>query len=565
MRHRERFVGDDDPVGGTRDGRIGPVDPGKDHAGHGRDAEERFQRMVDHSPDAICILQDGQFVYVNAVCVRWLAARSSRELLGHEISRFVHPTSIPWIIARTATLRRPGDVSLPSEAKLVRLDGTALHAEAVSVLTTWNGRTAYQLIFRDLTEHRAVRDTMRYQAALVDHVSDAIISTAQSGMVTTWNLAAESIYRRPVHRALALPISDAVGAPLNPGEIVAAGGVDHATHYAMDGTARAVRVSVTEIDNGYVLICSDETALRRAARHLNAVVDALEEGVVVVDQNGWLLTINPAARRIMGLGANETDAEHLEGLPGLRVYDVEGALLNDDEHPIRKALRTGLPTFRRVLGVDRADGERVWLLVTCRLLNPQDRDRSPVLVSFSDITAQRAITQRLAHQAAHDALTDLPNRAHIVETMSALQRGAGGLTTVLFIDLDDLKTVNDTRGHDVGDTVIQETANRLRVAVRKDDVVGRLGGDEFVALLIGELEDSALQRFVERIHRVLTEPIGIPGGTLNVSASIGVVQIARGDSRDAVALLREADAAMYAAKAKGRRASHFSRMTAGEA
>ena len=111
---------------------------------------------------------------------------------------------------------------------------------------------------------------------------------------------------------------------------------------------------------------------------------------------------------------------------------------------IRKALRTGLPTIRRVLGVDRADGERVWLSVTCRLLNPQDRDRSPVLVSFSDITAQRVITQRLAHQAAHDALTGLPNRAHIVETMRALQRGAGGLTAVLFIDLDDLKTVNDT-------------------------------------------------------------------------------------------------------------------------
>ena len=66
------------------------------------------------------------------------------------------------------------------------------------------------------------------------------------------------------------------------------------------------------------------------------------------------------------------------------------------------------------------------------------------------------------------------------------------------------------------------------MAVRKDDVVGRLAGDEFVALLIGELEDSALQRFVERIHRVLTEPIGIPGGTLNVSASIGIVQIAEG-------------------------------------
>jgi diguanylate cyclase (GGDEF)-like protein/PAS domain S-box-containing protein len=571
VRERERFVGDgvdydtkpDAADRGRGEESDPPGHPGLPHLasanGQARETEP-FRRIVDHSPDAICIHQDGRFAYANAVCVRWLAAGSVNELLGHELARFVHASSIPPIIARTATLRRPGDVSEATEAELMRLDGTYMHVEALSVLTTWKGRAAYQLVFRDLTEHQAARDTMRYQAALVDHVSDAIISVAEAGIVTTWNAAAESIYRRPAHRALALPISSAVGAPLDPSAIIAAGGQVHATHHAMDGTARVMRVSVSEIDNGYVVVCSDDTALRRAERHLNAVVDSLQEGVLVVHRNGWVPTINPAARRILGLGPTISDAEDTAALQELSLYDVDGSPITGDDSPPLKAWNSGIPTIGRMIGIGRADGETIWLSVTCRLLNPQDREGSPVLVTFTDVTAHRADNERLAHRAAHDVLTGLPNRAHIVEAIDALHDGEATLTAVLFIDLDDLKTVNDTLGHEIGDAVIRATADRLRQALRRDDIVGRLAGDEFVALLVGDdLDSRALEPFVQRIRNVLTEPITIPGGALEISASIGVIRTVPDDPRDAAALLREADAAMYAAKAKGRQASRFSR------
>lgn len=557
VRHYERFVGADDP--GTD-----PVLPGyapepNSTNGH-RDLDlGRFAQIVDHSPDAICIHQDGRFVYFNAVAVRWLGARSVGELAGHAVSRFVHARSISLILARMANLRRPGDTAAAARATVVRLDGTELQVDAVSSMTTWNGEIAYQLIFRDLTEHRATHDTLAHQAALVDHASDAIISITKGGMVTSWNPAAERIYRRPPHRALALPIDVAVGAPVDPVAIAEAGGVVHSSHHAMDGSVRTMRVSATEFDNGYVLLCSDETALRRAARNLRTVVNTLQEGVVVVDQNGWLLTINPSARRILGVG--EAQLDHGDRLRNIPVYDADGRLLPEREHPIPKTFATGLPTIGRTVGIDTTDGRRVWLSTSCQLLHPDEPDLSPVLVSFTDITSQRAATEHLAHQAAHDALTGLPNRAHILETVNALHRQAGLLTAVLFIDLDDLKTVNDTLGHEIGDTVIQATAARLRQAVRSHDIVGRFAGDEFVALLVGELESGALERFVERIHRVLTEPIEIPGGTLRVGASIGVIQTHLDDSRDAASLLRDADSAMYAAKAKGRRASHFSKLT----
>jgi diguanylate cyclase (GGDEF)-like protein/PAS domain S-box-containing protein len=575
MRHRDRFLGDADPGTGHASAGSGVSSNGSNGTngtangstngstnGHREHLPEvafdSFAQIVDHSPDAICIHQDGRFVYFNAVAVRWLGAHTAHEIVGHAVSRFVHARSIPLLLARVSTLRNQGDVSAPSRATVVRLDGSELHVEAVSVMTTWRGAVAYQLIFRDLTEHRAAHDTLVHQAALVDHANDAIISITRTGMVTSWNPAAERIYRRPAHRALAHPVDVAVGAPVDVTAIAAAGGVVHSSHYAMDGSVRIMRVSATEFDNGYVLLCSDETALRRAARNLRTVVNTLQEGVVVVDQNGWLLTINPAARRILGLGPSEQHVDHGDRLRALPVYDSDGVLLSQQERPVTKTFATGLPIIGRVFGLDRPDGRRVWLSTSCQLLHPDSRDHSPVLVSFTDITSQRAATELLAHQAAHDVLTGLPNRAHILETVNALQRDGGMLNAVLFIDLDDLKTVNDTFGHDVGDTVIQACADRLRRTLRRHDIVGRFAGDEFVALLIGELNSGGLERSVERIHRVLTEPIEIPGGTLQLGASIGVVKTAGHDNRDAAALLRDADAAMYAAKASGRRASIFS-------
>ena len=553
--HHEQFVGADDP--GT--GAVPPADAHPPYAlnGHGELDSGRFAALIDHSPDAICIHQDGRFVFFNGVAVRWLGAQAAGELIGHAVSRFVHARSLSLILARMANLRRPGDAAAASQATMVRLDGTELQVEAVSAMTTWNGAVAYQLILRDLTEHRATDETLAHLAALVDHAGDAIISITKAGMVTSWNSAAERIFRRPSHRALALPIDVAVGATVDLVAIAEAGGVVHSTHYAMDGSVRTMRVSATEFDNGYVLLCSDETALQRATRNLRAVVNTLQEGVVVVDRNGWLLTINPSARRILGLGADEAEVNDGDPLRNLRVYDADGRLLPEQERPITKTFATGLPTIGRTVGIDTTDGHRLWLSISCQLLHPDDGDHSPVLVSFTDITSQRAATEHLVHQAAHDALTGLPNRAHILETVDALHRQKGQLTAVLFIDLDDLKTVNDTLGHEIGDTVIEATADRLRQAVRGHDIVGRFAGDEFVALLIGDLENGALDRFVDRIHRVLTEPIDIPGGTLRVGASIGVIQTHDEDSRDAASLLRDADAAMYAAKAKGRRSSDF--------
>jgi len=229
----------------------GEVDGGVVHSAcNGRQmqadvVEQRYRRLVDHSPDAIAVHEGGRVVYINHAGVRWIGAQSSAELVGHVITEFVHPNSVPAMLARIASLRHEGDTSPQSEAVMLRSDGTTLEVEAVSVLTVWEGRPAYQVIFRDLSAQRAAEAAVHRQAALVNQVSDAIIATTFAGIVTNWNPAAEAIYRRPAARALALPASEAVGAPLDPAAIIVHGGIVHSTHHAADGAALDVRVSAT--------------------------------------------------------------------------------------------------------------------------------------------------------------------------------------------------------------------------------------------------------------------------------------------------------------------------------
>jgi diguanylate cyclase (GGDEF)-like protein len=175
-----------------------------------------------------------------------------------------------------------------------------------------------------------------------------------------------------------------------------------------------------------------------------------------------------------------------------------------------------------------------------------------------EIATQRAASERLAHQATHDSLTGLPNRAYVLARISdaiTLDRKSA-LSAVLFIDLDKLKVINDSLGHEAGDTVIRTAGQRLRRAVRPDDVIARLGGDEFVALLIGPITRVALDQLSDRLHATLAEPTRVGEATLRLSASIGITAIGQHDQRDAAAILHDADLAMYEAKTTGRGKSH---------
>jgi diguanylate cyclase (GGDEF)-like protein len=171
----------------------------------------------------------------------------------------------------------------------------------------------------------------------------------------------------------------------------------------------------------------------------------------------------------------------------------------------------------------------------------------------AQIAERERIERQLSHQARHDDLTGLPNRAHLLDRMDAAiaRIPQAGSLAVLFMDLDRFKLVNDSVGHASGDQMLVEAASRLTSLLGEGQVAARLGGDEFAVLVEGDADDAALEAFADRILSALSEPMWIAGRELFPSASIG---IARWDPRyqRGEELLRDADAAMYRAKANGR-------------
>ena len=189
-----------------------------------------------------------------------------------------------------------------------------------------------------------------------------------------------------------------------------------------------------------------------------------------------------------------------------------------------------------------------------RIALPRHDELGMLARAFNDMADAVGSTHKsLAYQAGHDPLTGLANRASFLSAVDhALSKGDGDAVSVLFIDLDDFKTVNDVDGHAAGDQLLQHVAERLRSCVRGDDVVARLGGDEFAIMLCHGPDAAPAVDMAERVLAAMEAPFSLHATTTEVRASVGVATLPGGSGVDATEAVRQADIAMYTAKGMGK-------------
>jgi diguanylate cyclase (GGDEF)-like protein/PAS domain S-box-containing protein len=202
----------------------------------------------------------------------------------------------------------------------------------------------------------------------------------------------------------------------------------------------------------------------------------------------------------------------------------------------------------------RPDGESVWALTTGSSVTGPDGHTSYIILQIQDITDRKRAEAILTHRAMHDPLTGLANRALLMDRLAharAVQQRSGELIALLFLDLDRFKLINDTLGHDAGDRLLIEIAGRLSAVLRPGDTAARIGGDEFILLCegIGHPDDAAM--LAQRVQEVVGLPFPLDGTEVTVTVSIGIA-VVESSSDTPEAILRDADAAMYRAKDRGR-------------
>ena len=250
------------------------------------------------------------------------------------------------------------------------------------------------------------------------------------------------------------------------------------------------------------------------------------------------------------------------GLPEEEVGDAAGEWLDrihaDDSARVRRELRQhaegGTDRFESEYRIRRADGEYIWVM--SRGLALRDERGAPRFMAGSqtDITERKRTEEQLLHDALHDALTGLPNRALLLDRLGRVfkrgQRHPGQGFAVLFLDLDRFKVINDSLGHGAGDELLVTVTRRLQAFVREEDTVARMGGDEFAMVLADLPGETELGRIVARIQAEVSAPVRLCGREIVTTASIGIA-IGPSGYGSAEELLRDADLAMYRAKSQG--------------
>jgi diguanylate cyclase (GGDEF)-like protein/PAS domain S-box-containing protein len=417
---------------------------------------------------------------------------------------------------------------------------------------------------------RAVRESEAETRSILESAHEAFISIDAGGRIVEWNARAEKEFGWSREEAIGRLLVDTVvpqrfraqhsagiARYLETGETKLIGRRLELSALHRDGTEVPVELSISPVHtangirfnafiHGVAERLQAEAALHEAKERFRSAFEDAAIGMALVDEDGVWVEVNNALAEIVGYdvgqltGKRFKDLTHPEDLP----KDLEALeeLVNGE--------RDRFQTEKRYV---HADGRTVWINLNLSAVRDKSGELLYLIAQMQDVTERKAAQERLAHQASHDSLTGLPNRVLFDDRFAlavSRQRREPAPLALLFLDLDRFKVVNDSIGHDAGDQLLVQAANRLRSLLRPSDTVTRLGGDEFV-LLCEKIDEHSAGNLAARVGETISRPFEVGGRNVAVTASIGIA-MSRGPDTDPGTLLANADAAMYEAKRLGR-------------
>ena len=318
----------------------------------------------------------------------------------------------------------------------------------------------------------------------------------------------------------------------------------------LNGSFRDMTVEIRKLIDGLNQRITEKEIAEKAANRLSKAVAFSGTGVVITDENFVIQYVNPKMLEMTGYPEN-----HFNRAPLLNIIATEMSMLVDD---IDIDLRSR-NYWRGDTLIQGLDKQPIWVSLSVSPIHEDDGRITSYVASAQDISFVKESQRKMEQLAYFDTLTGLANRTffrmQLRKSMALAERGHYAFA-LFYFDLDEFKRINDTLGHDAGDQLLVEVANRLKKRLRAEDTIARLGGDEFAVLLSGIESQTHATDVANTIQKTLNVPIKLGSNEVIVSASIGIT-MAPYDSLEEDQLLKHADLAMYEAKAKGRNTFHF--------
>jgi diguanylate cyclase (GGDEF)-like protein/PAS domain S-box-containing protein len=535
-----------------------------------RESEERHRAVVEQSVEGIYLFDphdEGRILESNEA-FEHLLGYPSTELLGMTVYDFIahEHRDVERNVERDHRERRRHK----GERKYRRKDGKLLDVEVSAAVIPYRGEEAVCCVVHDITERKDAEEKLRRsEVSLADAQRIAQLGSWEWEVTTgevSWSDETYRIYGyepkefvptleklmelvHPQDRELVNKNREGALYRAKPYDfehrIVRPNGEVRVVHrraqvyFDEEGEPSRMVGTVHDITEQK----EAEEALRESEERFRTAFEDAPIGVALVGLDRSHLRVNRAYCRMLGYSEEE-----LLETPHPEIVHPDDR--EDSTDRIQEILEEGAEPYALERRYLHADGHAVWSLSNLSLIRDSEGEPSHFICLHQDITERKELEERLEHQAFHDSLTDLPNRALFLDRLGhalGRTRREDGPVAVLLMDLNRFKVINDSLGHDAGNAVLVEVAERVRNSVSPEDTVGRIFGDEFAVLLEAPSDAKEVQRVAGRIQDRLGAPFSVEGQEVFVSPSIGITLCETTEDRPEE-VLRRADLAMYAAK-----------------